>query len=31
MKEMEKMPRDNYKSKNILIDDQEEQQDTNIN
>ena len=31
MKEMEKMPRDNYKSKNILIDDQEEPQDTNIN
>ena len=28
---MEKMPRDNYKSKNILIDDQEEPQDTNIN
>ena len=31
MKEMEKMPRDNYKSKNILIDDQEEPKDTNIN
>ena len=28
---MEKMPRDNYQSKNILIDDQEEPQDTNIN